>query len=272
MAAQLQSPTGDFTAANSPWHNTEWRTLRRQLLDTLAARRREVDSLVAEVALAAGPVGGLDDLIAQAAGDRGTAGVVKALVRAHQAGMFGADLVLLVSRIPVLVNVSRHCHVAGGSGLSARLEEQMHATVAAFYEVLGRADADDKYVVHNLYWRSLHKVTDRRKKVVTVACGLMHLDGEDLFDRDRDNTVHNDLYRTEEVGVVDALLSQLGGRTLSTRDIAVLRAMYDREEPITVAEAAGEFGISEHAMESRVRRAVARLREAVGAAAATEAA
>lgn len=182
------------------------------------------------------------------------------VVSLHQQGCPAATTALLLSRLPMLVSVSRHVHV-DPVDYNVRFEVQLQAALAAFMSVISEIDPGSQHLVHSLYWECLHKVTDRRRRIEVTPHADMAV-FEDLV-----SGVEN----TESCGgVVDDLLrlyASANGRPLSHRDEATLRAMYARNVTATVAEVAAEIDVSEHAFESRLRRAVGRLRDGLPASA-----
>lgn len=198
--------------------------------------------------------GDVDTLIDRADRHRDAAAVTAALIALHRSGDQAATGVLVLSRLPMLRSVSRHAHV-DSADYNDRNAVQLQQTLTGFMTVLAGVDIDDDHVVEALYFRTLHAVTDRRRKLDVVSVG----DAREFL---ATKSIDSDASGTVSVADLVAVANRRRPGAVSDRDAAVLMAMYDRAETITVAELAASLGLTESALESRLRRAVARLRGA----------
>lgn len=235
-----------------------WRSLQRALFADLERHSSALQSWTEhhpEFAAHDGPA-----VVAALSAGASARDLVACAVVQHQRGCPAATTALLLSRLPMLVSVSRHVHV-DPADYDVRFEVQLQAALTAFMSVISDVDHSSEHLVHSLYWECLHRVTDRRHRVEVATYADMSV-FEDLV---------CDVVNTESCGdvVADllALYASANGRPISHRDEATLRAMYARPASATVAEVAAEIGVSEHAFESRLRRALGRLRDGLPATA-----
>lgn len=191
--------------------------------------------------------------------------LIRILLELHQRGDSTATTVLLLAQLPMLGAISRTAYLTGPS---ADAEERMQTTLMVFTELAQSVDCATSRLVEVLYFQTLEYVRDRRKRLQELPTE----DNEFLEWHIHKNGSTNQ--PAEETSCVDdqLMIAARNGRPLRDRDAEILRAMYQREDPVTVKELAKELGLSENAAESRLRRAADRLRQSAAGARADVAA
>lgn len=194
-----------------------------------------------------------DDLLA--AIDNNTAGATALLVAQHQSGSRLATTLLLAAKARMLSAVSRH---ASGDSF----DERFHTTVDAFLtRALIRAKPDHTYIDQQLYWITLRTVTNQR---------ATHDDkigrSEEFFSDGRGQTRPGQDVSAD----IDSYLSgavildwALDNGVITDFDRRALQIRYGGQQHPPVREIADQLGVGENRLETRLRRAMQRLRTAV---------
>jgi hypothetical protein len=172
-----------------------------------------------------------------------------ALLADHRRGVALASTVLLGAKAVMLSSVARHA-----PGDSA--DERFQATVDAFLShALPAVNPTHEYADAQLYWVTLRTVTKRHAAPLCAAePSFEDVAGEDA-------SVEVDSYLT-----ADALLDwALVRGVIVEADHQALMLRFGGERTLPVREVAAIVGVAENKLESRLRRAMNRLRDAVAA-------
>jgi hypothetical protein len=196
----------------------------------------------------------LDAAVAAARGGEHGTPVLRAFLNLHQRGDNRASVVLLEILRPMLLRVSVYCRTDRYE-FDGRREAQAAQSLAALLDVLPDVDDGSQFLGSRIYFRTLSAVT--RQRMVSVSDTAVtdipetvlpaELDGEGI-----------ELLRAPSV----ISWGQQQG-VINDDDAAALRHVYHREECVSIREAAVELGIPVRRLESRVRRAVEKLRYAL---------
>ncbi|KAA1250690.1 hypothetical protein F0Q45_08325 [Mycobacterium simiae] len=184
-----------------------------------------------------------------ALGGRDTASTA-VLLADHRRGVALASTVLLGAKAVMLSSVARH---APGDSV----DERFQATVDAFLSrALPAVKPTHKFADAQLYWITLRTVTKQHEAPVCVA--------EPSFDDvvGDDVCAEVDGYLTADV-LLDWALRR---GVLAEQDHRALKIRFGGDSALSVREVAAVLGVTENKLESRLRRAMGRLRDAVIAA------
>jgi hypothetical protein len=171
------------------------------------------------------------------------------LLGEHRRGVGLATTVLLGAKAVMLSSVARHA--PGDSS-----EERFQVTVDAFLSrALPVVKPTHKHADAQLYWITLRTVTKMHEPPVCAA--------EPSFEDVAGDDVHAeaDTYLTADV-LLDWALSR---GVLAEEDHRALRIRFGGDTALPVRKVAALMGVTEDKLESRLRRALNRLREAVAA-------
>lgn len=169
------------------------------------------------------------------------------LITEHRRGCQLAATVLLGAKCRMLAAVSRHA-----SGENA--QDRFHTTIAAFMDhALVRADVTSEHLDAQLYWITLRTVSRQRNIAGDIELQLHSgVAGPDVVaDADTYITVYSLLEWAHETGVINDI------------DRRAFMLRFCGERPMPVRQVAAMLGVSEDSLESRLRRALNRLRKAV---------
>lgn len=169
------------------------------------------------------------------------------LLAAYQGGESLAATILIGAKAVMLSAVTRH---APGESL----DERFQTTVAAFLaEGLARVRPNHPFVDAQLYWTTLRAVTRQHQTpAMTIQVAIDDIAGADIA-----VTLHSYLQ-------VEVLLEWAITRgVLTEMDHRALLLRFTGDSVLPVREVAASLGVSENALESRLRRALPRLREAM---------
>lgn len=169
------------------------------------------------------------------------------LLTEHRANNTLATAALLAGQARTIANVSRWAH-------GDNVQERFNTTVEAFLShALTRVPLTHPYLGEQLYWITLRAVSTslKAREVDTAPLTIDLEDSHDLFSLDN--------YLT-----VDSILGWAHSQEVLTDDDArVLMLRFGRERCAPVREIAADLGVSENALESRLRRILGRLRNHV---------
>lgn len=181
--------------------------------------------------------------------------VLGLLLSEHRANNTLATAALLAGQARTIANVSRWA--AGDS-----VQERFNTTVEAFLShALTRAPLSHPYLGEQLYWITLRAVSlNLHAREVDAAPLPVVLENTHELDlEDKHELVCLDDYLT-----VDSILGWAHSqRVLTDDDARVLMLRFGRERCAPVREIAADLGVSENALESRLRRILGRLRNHV---------
>lgn len=169
------------------------------------------------------------------------------LLAEHRRGVGLAATVLLGAKAVMLSSVARHA--PGDSP-----EERFQVTVDAFLSrALPTVKPTHKHADAQLYWITLRTVTKLHEAPLCSA--------EPSFEDVAGEDVHAevDTYLTADV-LLDWALAR---NVLAEQDHRALKIRFGGEAALPVREVAAVLGVTENKLESRLRRALTRLREAV---------
>ncbi|MHC9295418.1 sigma factor-like helix-turn-helix DNA-binding protein [Mycobacterium sp. LTG2003] len=186
-----------------------------------------------------------DQLLSELAGSNPAS--TSLLITEHRRGCQLAGKVLLGAKCRMLAAVSRHA-----PGENA--QDRFHTTVAAFMDhALVRADVTSEHLDAQLYWITLRTVSRQRTPVGDIEMELhAGLAGPDVVaDADTYITVYSLLEWAHGTGVINDV------------DRRAFMLRFCGERPMPVRQVAAMLGVSEDSLESRLRRALDRLRKAV---------
>lgn len=171
------------------------------------------------------------------------------LLSEHRRGVGLAATVLLGAKAVMLSSVARHA--PGDSP-----EERFQVTVDAFLSrALPAVKPTHKHADAQLYWITLRTVTKMHEAPVCAAePSFEDVAGDDVY-------AEADRYLTADV-LLDWALSR---GVLAEQDHHALKIRFGGDAALPVREVAARLGVAENKLESRLRRALARLREAVAA-------
>ncbi|MGV0743887.1 sigma factor-like helix-turn-helix DNA-binding protein [Mycolicibacterium sp. XJ870] len=169
------------------------------------------------------------------------------LITEHHQGCPLAAKVLLGAKSRMLAAVSRHA-----SGEDP--QDRFHTTVAAFLDhALIRADVNSEHLDAQLYWITLRTVSRKRSNVARAEMELHTcIAGPDVV-------ANADTYIT----VYSLLEWAHNARVINDVDRRAFMLRFCGERPMPVRQVAAMLGVSEDSLESRLRRALHRLRKAV---------
>jgi hypothetical protein len=169
------------------------------------------------------------------------------LLAEYQRGISLAATILVGAKAVMLSSVARH---APGDSV----DERFQVTLEAFLSrALPRVKPSHKYADAQLYWITLRTVT-RQHELQPIAV-------DPSFDDVAGNDVAADIdsYLTANVLLDWALQNGI----LAELDHRALRIRFGGPTALPVREVAARVGVSENKLESRLRRAYTRLRDAV---------
>lgn len=175
------------------------------------------------------------------------------LLSDHRRGVALAATVLLGAKAVMLSSVARH---APGDSTDLRYgvtDERFQATVDAFLShAVPAVNPNHKHADAQLYWITLRTVTKLHEAPVC--------DAEPSFDDVAGEDVHAeaDDFLTASV-LLDWALSR---GVIAEQDHRALKIRFGGEAAVPVREVAALLGVTENKLESRLRRAVKRLRDA----------
>ncbi|RFZ63221.1 hypothetical protein DE4576_04862 [Mycobacterium marinum] len=184
----------------------------------------------------------------EALGGRDTASTAT-LLADHRRGVALASTVLLGAKAVMLSSVARHA-----PGDSA--DERFQVTVDAFLSrALPAVKSTHRFADAQLYWVTLRTVTKLHEVPIFDAAPSF----EDFAGAD----VHAEI---DSYLTADVLLSwALERDVISEQDHRALMIRYGGERALPVRKVAAILGVGENKLESRFRRALERIREAVSA-------
>lgn len=170
------------------------------------------------------------------------------LLTEHHRGAQLATTLLLGAKVSMLLSVASH---APGD----TRDERFQTTLEAFLgHALVRVDVTHTYVDQQLYWITLRTVTNAKRT---------HRDDLTLT---REEAAEDVAVNIESYLSRDAILQWAHSRgILNEADVETLMLRYGGEDSRPVRDLAAQLGITEDALESRLRRVKARLRRAVHA-------
>lgn len=175
------------------------------------------------------------------------------LLADHRRGVALAATVLLGAKAVMLSSVARHAPGDSTDLQYAVTDERFQATVDAFLShALPAVNPNHKHADAQLYWITLRTVTKLHEAPVC--------DAEPSFDDVAGADVH-----AEADGFLTAPLLldwALSRGVLSEQDHRALKIRFGGETSVPVREVAALLGVPENNMESRLRRATKRLRDA----------
>ncbi|MEU0498057.1 hypothetical protein [Mycobacterium sp. NPDC006124] len=195
--------------------------------------------------LRAADVAGVEQLL-DALGGRDTTSTAL-LLSEHRRGVGLAATLLLGAKAVMLSSVARH---APGDCL----EERFQVTVDAFLSrALPAVRPSHKHADAQLYWITLRTVTKMHEAPMCSAePSFEDVAGEDVH-------AEADSYLTADV-LLDWALSR---GVLAEQDHRALKIRFGGDAAVPVREVAALMGVTENKLESRLRRALTRLRDAV---------
>ncbi len=168
------------------------------------------------------------------------------LINAHRKGTKLATAILLGAKAPMLAAVSRH---APGSTYTERFQ----VTVDAFLSrALVRAKLGHRYLDAQLYWVTLRTVCNQNEPEIGAALAVDDCPGPDVY-----------------VDVDDALTAAIvldwaqNKGLLNAEDRRALDVRFGGSTVLPVREVAARLEVTENGLESRLRRAVGRIRAGV---------
>lgn len=193
----------------------------------------------------------IDSLFGAVCGDNIDATTL--LIGAHRGGTKLATTVLIGAKAPMLAAVSRHAH-------GDTYDERFQATVDAFLSrALVRAKLGHKYLDAQLYWITLRTVCNQNTShgdfyatQITGWASMEHAAGPDVY-----------------VNVDDALTAAIvldwaqNKGLLNADDRRALDVRFGGAAVLPVREVAARLNVSEDGLESRLRRAMNRIRGGV---------
>jgi hypothetical protein len=212
----------------------------------LRSHRARIDEWLRELSLAT-----VEQLFAAVGGQGARATAV--LLTDHQRGVELATTILLGAKARMLSAVARH---APGD----TREERFQATLEAYLtRALARVKPTHKYVDAQLYWVTLRTVTklhERRTADVELSC--------DMTELERTMTGSDVVVEAERYLTADVLLGwALEKGFICEADCEALSVRFGGSKALPVREVAARLGVSENGLESRLRRAIERVRAGV---------
>ncbi|WP_457181348.1 sigma factor-like helix-turn-helix DNA-binding protein [Mycobacteroides abscessus] len=181
--------------------------------------------------------------------------VLSLLLAEHRAKNSLATATLLAGQARTIANISRW---ADGSSV----QERFNTTVEAFLShALTRAPLSHPYLGEQLYWITLRAVSRNlyAREVDAAPLPMVLEDRRELDLEDKHELVCLDDYLT-----VDSILGWAQSqKVLTDADAQVLKLRFGHEKCVPVRQIAADLGVSENALESRLRRILGRLRNHV---------
>ncbi|CAM3492979.1 RNA polymerase sigma factor [Tsukamurella hominis] len=176
--------------------------------------------------------------------------LTRSLIRLFQSGSHRAGVVLALANLASISRIRHSAHVHSAD-FGIRADEQLQQTVLAFFTALSKIDPETDHPGQTLYWRTLGGATRKQRELATTDELPEHLAAEPV-----------EPPSVESLLSTETLLAWARDRgVLSVSDIDTLAALYQRSDGISIRELAAEIGVSESALESRLRRATKRLRD-----------
>ncbi|WP_277243994.1 hypothetical protein [Mycolicibacterium obuense] len=178
------------------------------------------------------------------------------LLADHRRGVALASTVLLGAKAVMLSSVARHAPGDSRDAQYVVTDERFQATVDAFLSrALPAVKPNHKHADAQLYWITLRTVTKLHEAPLCAA--------EPSFDdvAGEDVRAESDDYLTGAV-LLDWALSR---GVIAEQDHRALKIRFGGDTAVPVREVAAILGVSEDKVESRLRRAVRRIRDAATA-------
>lgn len=175
------------------------------------------------------------------------------LLADHRRGVALAATVLLGAKAVMLSSVARHAPGDSTDLQYAVTDERFQATVDAFLShAMPAVNPSHKHADSQLYWITLRTVTKLHEAPVC--------DAEPSFDDVAGEDVHAE---AADFLTVPVLLDwALTRGVLFEQDHRVLTLRFGGETAVPVREVAAQLGVTENNVESRLRRAMKRLKDA----------
>ncbi|MCX5046257.1 hypothetical protein OG921_24095 [Aldersonia sp. NBC_00410] len=201
------------------------------------------------------------------------------LVEAFNVGTAVAGALLALRHMRTLRTVSRSVDIDDYDWVDreVRADVQAQTTMAAFYTVVRELHGGEDYA-KKIYWETLDRVGRRRRTPGREVPVDLH--GEQLLPEEFHR--HDGPRPKAGPRAASQLAAENGaepfGQDITVaeieewarsrtarerRDLALLEAKYAADEPVSVRELAQSMGLPEDRLETRLRRARARLREAI---------
>lgn len=210
---------------------------------------------------------------------RGAEASDEQLVEAFNGGTHIAAALLALRYMHKLRIVSRsaHVHEWDWANHAELIDVQAQQTMAAFYAIVRKlADAED--IAKAIYWKTLKAVTRSGCKCTGVEV-LVDAQGRQLLTGDFDSHIGPRPHVRTRVDELpdpnqrhqshdDVTMADVAdwARSRSAReqaDLEILEAKFRSDRVHTTRELADELGLNENTVETRIRRARARLRSAI---------
>ena len=176
--------------------------------------------------------------------------ITRLLIAEHRNRNHLATTLLLARCARWIAKVSRYAQ--GDS-----IDERFNTTIDAFLTTAAhKAPLNHPYLSQQLYWITLRTVTNAKRSHTHTAAALS-------VTIDIPANLNNE-YGIEHYLTADALLTWAATQKIITdteRDILALR--YTGDETMTVRDIASAINATEHAIESKIRRTLARIRKAI---------
>lgn len=180
------------------------------------------------------------------------------MVREHQAGIELATTMLVGGKAKMLSAVSAHA-------FGETRDERLQVTVEAFLgTALRRADPEHEYLCAQLYWVTLRSVSvdlgrQHDARALEYLVDSWELQGKDAAAIADDDAVLDPFLSV--AGILDWMSPHV---SLSDTDRRALQLRFGGETVLPVREVAVHLGVKEDALETRLRRVMARVRAVSG--------
>lgn len=182
------------------------------------------------------------------------------LLADHRRGVALASTVLLGAKAVMLSSVARHAPGESRDAQYVVTDERFQATVDAFLtRALPGVKPNHKHADAQLYWVTLRTVTKLHEAPASGGAEVSFDDVDDVAGED----VRGE---TDEYLTASVLLDwALGRGVIAEQDHRALKIRFGGETAVPVREVAAILGVTENKLESRLRRAMTRLRDAATA-------